>query len=977
MKNDVELIQAFLEGALTPEQTSALHERLAAEPGLQQELHAQMQLFALESEAGEGSRWGARKGSEGGARGGVQKPRRVLWQTAGVLAAASVAFLIVQPLLSRSNASLWQLEASRQHAFRVALPEAAAFRPYVVQRSGSAAAEPLTLKLLSDLESRAQWHALGVAQLLRGNVKDARQALARAPQEAEVLADVAAAALADNAPLDAIRAAFHCLELDKNSAVCRWNLGLALEAQGLVVGARTEFEKVAALKESGWADEAASRAKALQGLDSKALYLKGRKFAADWVLADVLPPKDFWKDTPGLARLAAHVVVASSTNSDSVSLAQNMLFEMDGSISKEWIQNGARHDGAQTGDFRRLYFSMLPDDVKKAIDAHGIKGLSAAEKDEFFKEVLKKGNVYQQATALLLGYGIVKYQAAYDAAMKGQADSWYGCGVPYQQARAASLTGHDAQTETALRTALTACGAHPYRMAQIESYLARVLVRKGWIADATRLAKQSWKRARSIGQEDFALYNIETLAEVARKENDYAIADAYYTELVLASAGNCLEMTRKKESLASILMRTLRFEEAKQILSSENCGELTTLGVSVMADLLRVQPETDQRPKFGAMLQSRRDRNADSKEWQLRLDTYEAIAALGENRQLAIDKFKRVLSQIGKAGDTEEGRFARSMSYRYLAIEAGQDKDWADVFRVVAAESNLPPPGECAAAIETMLERTVLATIGPDGSLKGEVLVHKTPPLQFQFSKALGDSLAGCRTVAVYGGEETTGVAKLLPRNVAWFFAAPRRSLKVAPGGIRLVIRNVEPPAFLGLPRLSSVSELPDDVEVLEAERATPAAVMRKLPLARWIEFHTHGVVNPSVSEGSHLVLSPESADLTGSYVLTARMLQSLKLEYAPVVMLGACYSASQTSHHAPDPISLPNAFLEAGARAVVAATSEIPDAAATEVSASLRRRFEQGFNMAVALRDERVSRENSASSGWVDGLIVYEEASK
>ncbi len=974
MKNDVETIQAFLEGALTPDETSVLHARLADEPGLQQELHAQMQLFALEAEAGAGSRWGARKGSEGGARGRVTKRSPVLWPLAGMLAAASIGFLIVRPLLSHPQASVWGLEPSRQHAFRVALPEASGFRPYVVQRSGGAAAEPLTLKLLSDLESRAQWHALGVAQLLRGNVKDARQALARAPQTADVFADVAAAALADNAPLDAIRAASQCLELDKTSAVCQWNLGLALEAQGLVVGARTAFEKVAALKESGWAEEAASRAKALQGLDYKALYLKGRTFAAEWVLADMLPPKDFWKDTPGLARLAAHVVVAASTNADSVNLAQGMLTEMDSSISKEWIQSGARHDASQVDGFRRLYFSMLPDDVKKAIDAHGVAVLSAAEKEAFFKQVLKTGNGYQQATALLLGYGIVKYQAAYDAAMKGQADSWYGCGVLHQQGQAAFVSGRHSDAETTLRNALVSCGGHQYRMAQIEALLGRTLLKSGQLVAASQFATSAWKRARELGQQDFELYAIENLAEVARKEEDLSVAASYYGELVLAKPGNCFEQIRKSESLASMHLNQLHFAEAERLLEEASCGEPTILGVSVLADLVRVRPRQGDRVRLSSLLEANRQKTSSSSELKWHFEAYEAIAHLSETRSDAIADLEGLVRRAKDVADSSQTAFATSLALRYLALEAGESSQWDGVFSAVARMNGLPVPRRCSVAVESHLERTVFATVDSNGALRGRLIRHHQVPVRFQFSNDLVEALIGCATVSVLSGQQTYGDAGLLPSNLAWFFASQRTQRQAVPGGDRLVVRNTEPPSFLHLARLTDAAPLGADVLALEGPRATVSSVMNKLPDAKWVEFHTHGLVDASIAEASHLILSARVDAPQEAYALTVEMVRSLVLKHAPTVFLAACHSAVASSQHRIESFTLPAAFLKAGARAVVAATTEIPDARAKSVFASLRQRLESNPSVATALRDERESNKGLESAAWIDQLVVYEE---
>src|SRR5512133_3596941 len=90
--------------------------------------------------------------------------------------------------------------------------------------------------------------------------------------------------------------------------------------------------------------------------------------------------------------------------------------------------------------------------------------------------------------------------------------------------------------------------------------------------------------------------------------------------------------------------------------------------------------------------------------------------------------------------------------------------------------------------------------------------------------------------------------------------------------------------------------------------------------------------------------------------------------------MLGACRAAS-VSRFREQPWSLPHSFMRAGARAVYAARTELPDAEVGGFFAAVQRRLESGEAPAVALRDERVRwlREGKA---WVRDVVVCDRGS-
>lgn len=135
------------------------------------------------------------------------------------------------------------------------------------------------------------------------------------------------------------------------------------------------------------------------------------------------------------------------------------------------------------------------------------------------------------------------------------------------------------------------------------------------------------------------------------------------------------------------------------------------------------------------------------------------------------------------------------------------------------------------------------------------------------------------------------------------------------------------------------------------------------------IQFHTHALVDMGVSDASHLVLSPGP---DGRYALTAEAIRGVELRGRPIIVLAACHSA-QGARYQHAPWSLPHAFLTAGARAVVAAGTAIPDLEAGPFFDRVLARVRAGEDPAAALRDERIATLTANPSSWVADVIVFE----
>jgi CHAT domain-containing protein len=177
-------------------------------------------------------------------------------------------------------------------------------------------------------------------------------------------------------------------------------------------------------------------------------------------------------------------------------------------------------------------------------------------------------------------------------------------------------------------------------------------------------------------------------------------------------------------------------------------------------------------------------------------------------------------------------------------------------------------------------------------------------------------------------------------------------------------VSDARPPATLELPPLAAISD--DSATLVTGSSATPAHVAAELRDATYVEIHAHGIVD--ASDAAFLALSP---DADGRFMLTAGEVRELRLTATPIVVLGACRIATPARYEA-FRWSLPDAFLTAGARAVIASSSAIPDDQGATLFAELRARIDRGEPPAQAVAALRTARV-AAGQAWAAGLMVFE----
>jgi cellulose synthase operon protein C len=277
-------------------------------------------------------------------------------------------------------------------------------------------------------------------------------------------------------------------------------------------------------------------------------------------------------------------------------------------------------------------------------------------------------------------------------------------------------------------------------------------------------------------------------------------------------------------------------------------------------------------------------------------------------------------------------------------------------------------------------ERTLLIALGGSMELTGHSDQSRRQRLPQRLDGLVPErllaALRSCEKVEVLARPPLHGRAGLLPPDMAWSYltrtTAPRRPTQ-AGSAVHLVVSvaEVEPPKGLALKRLNTWTPSFGQEEqplMLSGDRATPSRVLSAMRTATEIDLVAHGVINAD-ADASYLLLAPEQ----DGQELGALEVAAASLEGAPFVVLAACHGA-HTMYSLDVPFSLPAAFIQAGARGVLAATEEIPDLDAGRFFNAIREHIRSGMPPALALRHERMRwLQSDRKASWIESVLLFE----
>jgi len=865
-------------------------------------------------------------------------------------------------------------QATRSMEARLSHPGADRHRPYYAEARGQGGGSTRApIEVLARMEKRGDLRGLAAVYLLQGAPDLASSYLERAGDSAEVFNDRAVIALAKGDATVALTLLDQAFQRQPRSTQALWNQGLALRDLEMWGVSAEAFEAVAAQSEPGWADEARTRAQAMrerlraekQGWEDalkagEALVKSNGTVAAEELRLrpDVyrLYLYDAIRAAPGLQRLR-----------ELWPLAEILDAHYGGSALRDAIRWAEARDFQRRAPLAALYLSVREGaPVPGGLPAYLEKLRAAREND------------------ILMGTLVVTREVAKDAEGYAQLatqtrDPWFMLLAEEERAIADTQRGEWFQAERILRAAVSRCRQSTivYRCGVLLEKLSSIYRRFWWLPEATRSAQEAralYRRSGFFGR-DASMH--QQLGQLARLQGQDVLARAILDESIVRHP-SCTYRQFVRANNALALLEEMRVEEARAAIADDSqCGLPPLLAEAMtLADLARLSPRPSQDGLLKQGLEARR-RSGRLDPGQLAvLSHIEGRLVIEQDRTQGEELLRRAITEAEELPrDNAEAREARAYSYASLLFAAGKAGEWARVLSLFGEEVGGTLPSQCLLAVTVDRERTLALAFGADGRMATHYDASRRQPLgddvRGVVPEAISAPLRECEQVSVVARPPLHGRGGLLPDDIAWrYLSLPAsRGEPASVPALHLVVKDVEPPPELDLPRLGAWEPVGTDVRVLAGARANPRQVLEAMTRATEIEIHAHGLINPAISDASLLVLSP---DASGRYALTAGEVRAHRLEGRPLVTLGAC-RAAHTASQVHEPFSLPAAFIEAGARTVLAATVDIPDAEAGPFFLAVQERIRAGQSAAAALRDVRLEWLRGDPGSWARSVLVFE----
>jgi hypothetical protein len=876
------------------------------------------------------------------------------------------------------------------------------------------------LDLGRELEQARDWHAAAVVALLAGDREHAARAFALAPPGPEVDADRAALGLLDGgypALERALEAVDRALAARPALPAALWNRALILAALDLPLAAAGEFDRVRALGEPGWSQDARQRADALRRtVAARRVRWKAAADAKRALIVDAAPVSDDAAAVTGYTTLVLYDAVRAAPSRAAALALVPLAQRLDAAYRADHLTAYARRIAASDFAVRK----PLADRYRRLL--YG-PAMSDAEVDGFLRELERGGADDIRLGALVRVNRVGAQLETYRKLAAATGDPWFTA-IAEQEAAVADLErGSVAAAERRLRGAIEIAERErlTYRALTLREQLIKLYNSVQRLGEAAEQARVQLHAAAAAGEGLSEANALNFLISIAHDRYAIGLARAYLAEQTeraqttpvvgpspFSEDYDCATRQYAFQSLANLALEVFDTDGARGWLARApacNKAYVTALALQravVASDLYRLgHREDDQRlarASLGALPLAELDPAA-----RAFVELIEGNMLVDDDRDASQRHLRDAIARSDRRSDRDNLYVkARAYSFALLATSAGRAGEFPEVLALLAEDLGVARPPRCAVAIAHYAERTVIAYSDAHGAIDGLYTASRTSrevdPAALVPATAV-DQLRGCDRVAVLARAPVFGAARLLPPELAWSYVlggatgspAPPSSTSSAPGSSalsgspapaapdapddlrRLVVANPEGVPELKLPPLGPY---PDDMTrgatVLRGPDATPSRVLRAMRDASVIEFHTHGFIGNDLTEASYLVLSPEP---DRQYALTAAEVARVALPRAPLVLLAACHAAA-SSRTLEGGIGLAEAFLRSGARAVIASPDAIPDLGAAAVFAAVRDRVLRGIDPAIALRDERLRRlAQSHDDAWVSGLVVFVKA--
>ena len=941
---------AYFDGALAPDREAAALEHLATCAICQGGLGDAVVIDAALSTA---------------ARPAAVAPRRRKWplvaMVAGGLAAAAAIAYVVRPRSEHTEVAI-VLPSDRAIEARFSGERFGKHRPYSALR-GDAAVESIALADLAKLEKSRETPDLIAALAATGNVARAKQIAAGLPADANGESDRAAVALASKDVEGALDHAARATALDPHLAAGWWNLALAARSQGLLRVARGAFEKVAARGEPGWAAEATAQ---IAGIDRDlAPELEHAQFTAR---AKTMIEGGAVIDVADVRRFPAHarihtldaIRVASGARLDELRPVAKELDAISGTPTMTgYIDRAAKVDPKLRAGFADRYRAVIG------------RTASAADIVKLVEDLAKAGTGVDdiRAGAIIAGSLVDARLAELAKIAAPWKDPWIDLVVERNRILNAFPDG-DLRAIPALIATMTSCSTDAWSMrcGQVAQELASQLANVGRTQEAERWATRAVELYRRGNAPQYVQTALALLGDIHRNRGRTALAGAELQEVILAT-DRCALKRHTQIALAQVELSRNDWAGVRATLPApvpekgcETTFEIQAIGTAV--DLARATKSPDDATRANAWIAAAAQLADPNKE----AIALVAAARVARGADSGTTAKVRTWLEVHPPSPTAPWPTAiRTWGYSTLIADEGARGDWAKVLAIAETEYPHAARANCTLVLSfddtelTVAARTPSGVAGAHRALALTELDSAT-----LVPAAIATQLASCDEVAVTARPPLHGRPDLLPPAVKWWFAGDAPAHARVAGTPRAIEVTGPRPPDDSLPPLPAPGPSSSKFDAsLSGPDATPARVLAAIADATYAEIHAHGVASVSADDAAFLALSP---DPDGTYALRASAVRTAKLAKAPIVVLAACRAAA-VAPYLRERWSLPDAWLIAGAHAVVAVDVPIPDASARKVFDELHRRIDAGEPVHAAVAAIRAA---APPGDWSRRLMVF-----
>lgn len=997
MPTPCDQIDLFVDGELSPEEAAAFRDHLPTCQRCQVQMSNLLLLERLSVRyvAKEGQRQDSQKQSPLPTATNSRRPLR--WHMA-VLGAAACAlgaliFLSYRSIRSptpESSAYAFSVDARQRTSPRVSDPRADQFREVPAQPAGEAQKQESFSPQEKDiLERRGDVRGLAAAYLLWNKPVEALAQLKKLDaQSPDIQSDRAAAfyllggqEAERGKPAEALGQYEKALEIldplleaHPKHLQARWNRALVFEALKLPLLAARDFQEVALNEQDKrWSQEAQARADMLRSADRdndlrwQALLELGKN-----LVATGRPPEESPEVRSPIMRLYFYEAVRTRTSREEVLALGPLAAQLDrdagGDVLQRYVERISRRDFSRRAPLAQDYARLRQAKKDEPQVAVILDRILRSNEDDLIVGALDHAKAEQE------------HLEEFEARARASQDPWFQVFAAQKRAAGFIRRGDFTQAEDTLKKAQKLCkeAEITYRCMDLELDLAHLYEQLLQPDDVRTHAEVGWDIARAHALRGKEVQFLEMLANAARLRDSTPTARAYLHEVLERVRGDAVQERWIHEHMALQEVHALNFDQARTEIDLALATKLalTQDGAAALSDIARqrVAPgdEAAMNRAFSEVDPLDKGKHALALH---HLGRFYLALSRAKGQGLLRDAIRE--ADGAAAGDMYSAH-ARTYSYTALIFDAAQAHDFEAASKLFGEELGLEVPERCVLAITVDSERTLILARGADQELHAFYDQGRSKPLSLDEKELVPEAaraaLKACEKVEVLARPPLQGRSDLLPSTFLWSFLTRGEVPRPLVGkAVHLVVRDVEYDPKQGLQPLQwapvfGKSEQPRE---LRGAAATPKQVLREMETATEIDLVTHGRMSP-VSGAAYLVLAKERGT-SGTDELWAHQIRKVKLKGAPLVVLAACYAgrAAPVLHESG---SLPNALLEAGARAVFAATSPVLDKEASEFFNAVRARIRQGEPPASALHTERSAWLAQKRGGtWLESVLLFE----